>query len=218
MVPDCDFDFPKSIYNTYDCIYAIIGERKNAIVLDYFAGSGTTGHATLLLNQEDGGNRQVILCTNNENGIAQDVTYPRMKAAINGYDDANNGFVDGVVSKLKYFKTTFVPAKATDRNKEKLTKQSVEMLCLKENTFESVLDSDNIKLFKNKDHYTGILFDEKEIPNFKKKIKDFDLPVSVYVFSLGDDDFAEEFSDIKDRVKVCSIPAAILRVYKRIFR
>ena len=218
MVPGCDFDFPKSIYNTYDCIYAIIGERKNAIVLDYFAGSGTTGHATLLLNQEDGGNRQVILCTNNENGIAQDVTYPRMKAAINGYDDTSNGFVDGIDSNLKYFKTTFVPAKATDRNKEILTKQSEEMLCLKENTFEPVIDSDNIKIFKNNDHYTGILFNEAEIPNFKKKIKGYDLPVRVYVFSLGDDDFAEEFSDIKYKVKVCSIPAAILRVYKRIFR
>lgn len=218
MVPDCDFDFPKSIYNTYDCIYAIIGERKNAIVLDYFAGSGTTGHATLLLNQEDGGNRQVILCTNNENGIAQDVTYPRMKSAINGYDDENNGFVDGIDSNLKYFKTTFVPAKSTDRNKEKLTKQSVEMLCLKENTYESVLDSDKIKIFKNNDHYTGILFDEEEIPNFKEQIKDYALPISVYVFSLGDDDFSEEFSDLRDKVKVCSIPAAILRVYKRIFR
>ncbi len=92
------------------------------------------------------------------------------------------------------------------------------MLCLKENTFDSVLESDKIKIFKNNDHYTGILFDEKEIPHFKKKINDFDLPVSVYVFSLGDDDFAEEFSHIKDKVKVCSIPAAILQVYKRIFR
>ena len=119
---------------------------------------------------------------------------------------------------MKYFKTSFVPAKLTDSNKEKLTKQSVEMLCLKENTFESVLDLDNIKIFKNNDHYTGILFDEEEIQNFKEQIKDFDLPVSVYVFSLGDDNFAEEFSDIKDKVKVCSIPVAILRVYKRIFR
>ncbi|MBL7023554.1 MAG: hypothetical protein ISR90_05835, partial [Candidatus Marinimicrobia bacterium] len=126
--------------------------------------------------------------------------------------------IDCLGGNLKYFKTSFVPAKSTDRNKEKLTKQSVEMLCLKENTFHSVLDSDKIKIFKNNDRYTGILFDEKEIPHFKKQIKDFDLPISVYVFSLGDDDFAEEFSDIKDNVNVCSIPAAILRVYKRIFR
>ena len=192
--------------------------NSNDIILDFFAGSGTTGHAALLLNQEDAGSRQVILCTNNENGIAQDVTYPRMKATINGYDDTSNGFVDGIESNLKYYKTTFVPAKSTDRNREKLTKQSVEMLCLKESTFESVLDSDNIKIFKNNEHYTGILFDEQKIAEFKNQIKDFDLHVSAYVFSLSDDDFAEEFADIKDRVKVLPIPAGILRVYKRIFR
>lgn len=216
MVPECDFDFPKSIYNTYDCIYAIIGERKNGIVLDYFAGSGTTGHSAMMLNKEDGGNRQVILCTNNENKIAQEITYPRIKNCINGYKDGKQIVSYG--GNLKYFKTAFVPAKTTDRNKEKLTTQSVEMLCLKENSFESVLESDNIKIFKNNTHYTGILFDEEEIPSFKKQIQDYDLPVSVYVFSLGDDDFAEEFSDVQDKVKICSIPAAILRVYKRLFR
>ena len=92
------------------------------------------------------------------------------------------------------------------------------MLCLKENTFESVSDSDIIKIFKNNEKYTGILIDEQKIPEFKEQIKNYDLPVSVYVFSLGDDDFAEEFAEMQDKVKVCSIPAAILRVYKRIFR
>ncbi|MGY4884192.1 MAG: site-specific DNA-methyltransferase, partial [Nanobdellota archaeon] len=77
LVPNGNFDFPKSIYTVFDCIYPIISERKNAIVLDYFAGSGTTGHATMLLNKEDGGNRKFILCTNNENKIAEEVCYPR---------------------------------------------------------------------------------------------------------------------------------------------
>jgi hypothetical protein len=92
------------------------------------------------------------------------------------------------------------------------------MICLRENTFDSVLESKNIKIFKNIDHYTGIIFNEQKISEFKDKISKFDLPVNVYVFSLGDDDFAEEFFDIQDRVKVCSIPTAILRIYKRIFR
>ena len=218
MVPDCDFDFPKSIYNTYDCLYAIVADRKDAIILDYFAGSGTTGHATLLLNEEDGGERQVILCTNNENEIAEKVTYPRMRSAILGYDDPSNGHIDGIMSNQKYFQTSFVAAQSTDHNKEKLTKLAVEMLCLKENTFDVVNESDIIKIFKNNEKYNGILFDEQKIPEFKEQIKDFDKPVSVYIFSLGDDDFAEEFDDMQDKVKVCSIPAAILRVYKRIFR
>jgi len=119
---------------------------------------------------------------------------------------------------LKYYKTNFVPAQPTDRNKKKLTRQSVEMLCLRENTFESVNETDIIRIFKNNDRYTGILFDEQKIPEFKEQIKNLDKPVSVYIFSLGDDDFAEEFADMRDNVKVCSIPAAILRVYKRIFK
>ena len=48
---------------------------KNCIFLDFFAGSGTTGHAVLQLNEKDGGNRRFILCTNNENNICEDVTY-----------------------------------------------------------------------------------------------------------------------------------------------
>ena len=210
------FPYPKSVYLVKDILE--ITSKKDSIILDYFAGSGTTAHAVMLLNQEDGGLRQSIVCTNNENNICDDVCYPRIKNIAIGYNSLKGKEIKGSNENLQFFKTTFVPAKSTDQNKEKLTKQSVEMLCLKENTFESVFDSDIIKIFKNNDHYTGILFDEEEISNFKEQIKDYDLPVSVYVFSLGDDDFAEEFSDIKDKVKVCSIPAAILRVYKRIFR
>jgi len=210
------FEYPKSLYAVLDTLIATTSD--NSIILDFFAGSGTTAHAVLELNKIDDGKRQVILNTNNENDICKNVCYPRVKNVINGYKNKKGRKIEGFGENLKYFKTTFVPAKLTDSNKEKLTKQSVEMLCLKEYTFESVFDSDIIKIFKNNKYYTGILFDEAEIPNFKEQIKDYDLPINVYVFSLGDDDFAEEFSDIKDKVKVCSIPAAILRVYKRIFR
>jgi len=63
-----NFPFPKSIFNTRDCLECVIKQRKNAIVLDFFAGSGTTGHAVILLNNEDNGKRKFILCTNNEVG------------------------------------------------------------------------------------------------------------------------------------------------------
>lgn len=216
LVPSAHFDFPKSVFNTYDCIAPILYERKNAIVLDYFAGSGTTAHAVMMLNKEDSGNRKFILCTNNENGIAEDVCYPRVKKVILGHKDYPD--ITGIPTNLQYFKTDFVPASPTDTNKEKLTKRSVEMLCLRENTFDLVSETETIKIFQNHDKYTGILFDQLEIPKFKKMIKKFEKPVSVYVFSLSDDDFAEEFEDMKDKVKVCSIPEAILRVYRRIFK
>jgi len=114
MVPNNDFSFPKSVYNIYECLRAVTLYRSNALIVDFFAGSGTTGHATLLLNKELGGNRRFILCTNNDvgekkekeykeahgsietesddwkeycekNGIASSVTYPRIKAAIEGF-------------------------------------------------------------------------------------------------------------------------------------
>lgn len=62
-----------------------IASFKNSTILDFFAGSGTTGHAVLKLNAEDGGNRRFILCTNNENGICENVTYERIFRVINGY-------------------------------------------------------------------------------------------------------------------------------------
>jgi len=68
IVPTNDFNFPKSLYNVYECLYATTKDKKDAIILDFFAGSGTTGHATLLLNRLEGGNRKFILCTNNDIG------------------------------------------------------------------------------------------------------------------------------------------------------
>ncbi|MEG1142764.1 MAG: DNA methyltransferase, partial [Clostridia bacterium] len=77
------FDYPKPV----GLIKRIIElySKKDSIVLDFFAGTGTTGQAVLELNQEDDGNRQFILCTNNENRICENVTYPRLKKIFNGY-------------------------------------------------------------------------------------------------------------------------------------
>jgi len=216
LVPNAHFDFPKSVFNTYDCIAPILDERKNAVILDYFAGSGTTGHAVMILNKEDNGQRQFILCTNNENEIAQKVCFPRIKKVIEGHDDYPD--ITKIPGNLKYYKTNFVPSEPTDRNKEILTNEAVEMLCLRENTFEFVSETDTFKIFKNKEHYTGIIFDQLSIPKFKKAVRNFDKRVSVYVFSLGDDDFSDEFTDMKKAIKVCPIPEAILRVYRRIFK
>jgi adenine-specific DNA-methyltransferase len=210
------FENPKPL----DMIKFILrtSSNKNSIILDFFAGSGTTGHATLELNKEDGGNRQFILCTDNENNICTDVCYPRLQKAINGYEDLKGKKIVGSGGNLKYFKTDFVDAAPTDKNKKKLTEQATEMLCIREETFEQVLDKRDFKIFKNNSHYTGIIFDQLAIPEFKKAIKGIKGKFSVYVFSLGDDTFDEEFEDIKQQVKLSPIPEAILRVYRRIFR
>jgi adenine-specific DNA-methyltransferase len=216
LVPNTHFDYPKSVWNTYDCIAPILYSRKNAIVLDFFAGSGTTAHALMILNKEDDGQRKFILCTNNENRIAEEVCYPRIKKVIEGHKDYTD--ITGITANLKYFRTDFVDAEPSDKNKIKLTKQATEMLCIKEGTFKKVVDNERFKIFKNSDHYTGIIWDQTAIPEFKKEIKDIKGKFSVYIFSLGDETFDEEFAGLKQKVKLSPIPEAILRVYRRIFR
>lgn len=79
---------------------------KNSIILDFFAGSGTTAHAVMKLNSEDNGNRKYILCTNNENQICEKVTYNRLKNLIK--NDKDTGIY---ASNIKYYKTEFIPKK-----------------------------------------------------------------------------------------------------------
>ena len=197
---------------------------KDVTVLDFMAGTGTTAHAVLELNREDDGNRKFILCTNNENNngngykIAEDICCPRIKKVIEGYKNPKGEKIEGLSGNLKYFKTDFVDAEPTDRNKIKLTEQATEMLCVKEGTFESVADNKKFKLFRNASHYTGIVFDQTAIPVFKKAIKNIKGKISVYIFSLGDEIFDKEFADVKQKVKLSPIPEAILRVYRRIFK
>jgi adenine-specific DNA-methyltransferase len=81
-----EFPYPKSLYTVKDCLKAVVRANKNATILDYFAGSGTTGHAVLDLNKDDNGKRKFILCTNNESNICNDVTYPRIEKCIIGYE------------------------------------------------------------------------------------------------------------------------------------
>lgn len=74
--------------------------KDDITILDFFAGSGTTGHAVMKLNAEDGGTRKFILCTNNENNICRDVTYERIKRVIER---------DRYGASLKYYKVDYVP-------------------------------------------------------------------------------------------------------------
>ena len=135
------FDYPKPL-NLIKYLLQIHA-NQNATILDFFAGSGTTAHAVLELNKEDGGNRKFILCTNNENHICAEVTYPRIKNVIQGY-----GNVEGIPANLKYFKTDFIPKDADDVS-EKLLSHIKEMVEL-----ENGITLDN-------KHYLIVLSDEQ---------------------------------------------------------
>jgi len=212
------FPYPKSPYAVERCI-EVCTSNKNAIILDFFAGSGTTAQAVLNLNKRDDGNRKFILCTNNENEIAKEICHPRVKNIIKGYKSRNKQ-IKGLGGNLKYFKTTFVDANQTDKNKHQLTQKATDMLCIKEATYELVKSTKNFKIFTNgkKTKYTGIVYDQLAIPEFKDEIAKIEGPFSVYIFSLADDTFEEEFADISNKVTLSPIPESILRVYRRIFK
>lgn len=214
---DNRFPFPKSIYTVLDIIRSVTRFNREAIILDYFAGSGTTGHATLLLNREDNGFRKFILCTNNENGIAEEVCYPRVKVAIEGTDKLPE--LTGVSANLRYFKTTFVSkSKVTDDTRKQLVQKSTEMICVRENTFDKVIDKKNYKIYRDSEHCTGVLFNLDAIAEFKKKLQEQELSANIYVFSLTNDTYDEDFADLGLEHRLCPIPESILEVYRKLFR
>ncbi len=217
LVPNSNFDFPKSVYNVYDCIAPIISERKEAIVLDFFAGSGTTGHATIMLNKEDNGSRKFILCTNNENGIAEEICYPRIKAVIDGNEKYKE--ITEYATNLKYFKTDFVDSAPTDLNKKVLVDRSTEMLCLKEYCFNLIRNDANFRVFSGATgKYLGIIYDDAGIEGLKSEVRRINRKFSVYIFSLDEGVKEDEFEEIAELVDLKPIPASILNVYRRIYR
>lgn len=112
LVPGCKFDFPKSLYNVYDCLYAVVANDKDAIVLDFFGGSGTTAHAVLALNKEDGGNRKFILCE--QMHYVDTVTVPRVRKVIQ--KDGSGSFVYAELHKAnEYYMEQIQNAETTEQ-------------------------------------------------------------------------------------------------------
>ena len=102
LVPESNFSFPKSLWNVYDCIYAVVGNDKDAIVLDYHAGSGTTAHAVLEINATDNGHRKFIMCEQMD--YVESVTTKRVHQVMKN-KSANDNLV---YLELKTYNQTFI--------------------------------------------------------------------------------------------------------------
>lgn len=153
-----DFSFPKPV--TLIKYLLSLFTKKISIVLDFFAGSGTTGQAVMELNQEDGGNRHFILCTNNENNICEEVTYQRLKTVITGKRQDGSIYSDGLPANLKYYKTDFV-AKDSEEIYDDLLEHIEEMIQLQY----------GIKIDKQK--YV-IIMDDDEMDEFERNFAQYD--------------------------------------------
>lgn len=121
------FSYPKPLELITEILRAI--SKENSIVLDFFAGSGTTGHAVIELNAEQHSNRRFILCTNNEGNICKSVTYPRIKTVITGRRDDGSEYAMSLPANIKYYHTDFV-SKDDEYLSDDLLKHIKEMIQL----------------------------------------------------------------------------------------
>lgn len=201
---------------------------SKATILDFFAGSGTTLHATMKLNAEDGGNRQCILVQQQENdaNICETITYERNRRVIQGYTNAKGEEIAGLGNSLKYYKTDFIgennAEKAGDEDKITLAQKAGYLISLVENTLEEIETNDFYQIFSDAEekHCTAIYFngDTEKFPEFVQKIQEKNKKTTVYIFTWGSPDiFENEFDDLSN-ITIKSIPQPILEIYKSLMK
>ena len=213
------FDFSKPI----KLLQFLLSLRSpNAIVLDFFAGSGTTLHATMQLNSEDGGHRQCILVTNNENGICEKVTYERNKRVIQGYTTPKGEQVPGLTNNnLRYYKTEFVPRENSVKNRRALMASCIDLLCIKNNIYHEEesfggrkFKKSVLRYFKNNAGQMLVVLDERVVSLIVPMIAEVatkDNPLKVYVYSDGAYAYDDEFKEVLPFIELSALPAAFIQ-------
>jgi adenine-specific DNA-methyltransferase len=202
-------------------------KEPNAIILDFFAGSGTTLHATMQLNAEDGGYRQCILVTNNENNICEEVTYERNKRVINGYTTPKGVEVEGLKNnRLRYFKTDFISRDRTMRNMRQLVNASTDMLCIKEDLYTEQkmfgrwkINPKVARYFSDGEKHMLVVYDERVVEQLPTMIAETDFgekKLKIYIFSPERYAFDDEFYEVQDKVLLVALPAAIYDAYQKV--
>lgn len=205
--------------------------NKDAIILDFFAGTGTTLHATMALNEKDNGNRTCIIVTNNENQIAEKVAYERNKRVIQGYANAKGEQVEGLTNNnLRYYQADFVPSERTEINRRLLTARSTELLCIKEDCFidktkDFGINEKQAKLFSNGlGKYMVVVYhtrnQEEVIEQLSSIISGLETSekVKVYAFSPEKEIIEDDFYKVADKITAVPLPDSIYNAYRATFR
>lgn len=220
------FAFPKPSIFVKFLLSSTVITTPNAIILDFFAGSGTTLHATMQLNAEDGGHRKCILVTNNENNICEEVTYERNKRVINGYSTPKGEEMAGLKNNtLRYYRTSFVGRSRSMKNMRQLMNLSTDMLCIKEDLYAEQSKFGEQPTYKNVFRYFDdgnkrmmIIYKEDAVLLLADLIQktDYEGKMRVYVFSPSEDPWEGSFEEVQDKVELCALPQAIYNAYRRI--
>lgn len=215
------FGYPKPLNLIID--FLRISAFKDSTILDFFAGSGTTLHATMQLNSEDGGHRKCILVTNNENNICEKVTYERNKRVINGYTNQKGEEVPGLTrNNLRYYKTEFVPRDQSNfKSRRALMASLVDLLCIKNNIYQEQetfggkkFKKNVLRYFKDEAGQMLVVLDERVVSIIIPMIAEVATkqnPLKVYVYSDGAYAYEDEFHKVMPVIELCAMPDAFLQ-------
>ena len=180
------------------------------------------------LNAEDGGHRQCILVTNNENGICENVTYERNKRVIQGYTTPKGEKVPGLTANtLRYYKTDFISRDRTQRNMHALVEAATDMLCIKEDLYEEQTHFGQYKTHPKVLRYFAqgnkrmlVLYRDEYTEEVAAEIGRIHLPqgekIKVYIFSPSRYAYDDMFEDVAEKVELVALPAAIYDAYKKV--
>ena len=221
-----DFLFSKP-YELIRHLIDITDKDKNITILDFFAGSGTTMHATMQLNAEDGGCRQCILVTNNENSICENVTFERNKRIIEGYTTSNANSVEGLkANNLRYYKVDFKERKQSHQSNRDLAMNLKDLLCIREDIYTEQKQFGALSLagkeqmlsyFEENGRGMLMVYDTRVIPFITKEIEKMDLkdhPLKIYIFADGAYPYTDDFASVIDKVSLIPMPYAYHRAIK----
>ena len=212
---ELDFSYPKPS-SLIKYLIQISHSSKDITVLDFFAGSGTTGDAVLQLNSEDSGIRKFILVTNNEENICDEVTYPRLKKAINGFVNSKGEEFNGLGGNLNFLRIGFIDrTHSSDEMKVRMSENCVDLLRFREGIFEEVLShNSSYRIFKAKDSALGIYtsFDYSALEEMRGRLMELPGAKKACVFTfdnlgLNPLDFADW-----EGIQVEPIPQKIMEV------
>jgi adenine-specific DNA-methyltransferase len=219
------FGFPKPLSLIKYLLKIATPRAKKLSILDFFAGSGTTLHATMQLNAEDGGHRQCILVTNNENQICEQVTYERNKRVIQGYTTPKGQAVEGLGSNnLRYYKIDYTNRAHTHENRMALAQAMTELLQIKNSAYETPKLFGHLKVkprymrYFRGDKDVLVVYFPEIIPHLENEIKamSFKDKLQVYVAIDGNYPFADEFAPVATKVEVVAIPSVYYYALKHV--
>jgi len=217
IIGENNFSFPKPTSLIKALIQASTESDSQALILDFFAGSGTTGDAVLQLNSEDGGNRQFILVTNNEQNICDDVCLPRLVNIIKGFTTPDSIEISGYGGGLKFFEIDFVEKSSnSDEMYMRISDYCTEFICLRENTLYEIESSDKFKMFQTE---TGIVtvyhsFDLSDLGNVRDTmLRNLSVKKILYVFAFDDENLNSYFDDWGE-IDIRGIPSKIMDILR----